>query len=64
VTSPSILQNPLVHYVPAVVSASTILLVAVFLLGDRPTMQLIAFGIAALDIIVTPQVLKRAFEPE
>ncbi len=64
VTDSSILQNTLVHYGLPAISASTILLIAVFLLGDRPTMQLLAFGFAAFDIIVVPQFLKRAFEPE
>jgi hypothetical protein len=54
----SILQNPVVHYGMPVMSAGIVVLVALTLLDG--TMQLAALGIAAVEILVTPQILKRA----
>ena len=54
----SILQNPLVHYGIPVMNAGIVVVVALTLLDG--TMQLAALGIAAVEILVTPQILKRA----
>jgi len=54
----SVLQNPLVHYGIPVMNAGIVVVVALTLLDG--TMQLAALGIAAVEILVTPQILKRA----
>ena len=54
----SVLQNPLVHYGMPLLSASVIVLVAFAFLDG--TMQLVAFGMAALEILVAPQIIQRA----
>jgi hypothetical protein len=55
---PSILQKPLVHYGLPAVSASIVVLIAFVLLDG--TIQLAALGIAAVELLVAPQILKRA----
>jgi len=55
---PSILENPLVRYGLPAVNAIIIAAIAfVFLDG---TMRWAALGIAALEVTVVPQILKRA----
>lgn len=55
---PSILERPVFHYGMPAMSASVVGLVALAFLDG--TMQLAAFGIAAVELLVVPQVLKRA----
>ena len=54
----SVLQNPLVHYGMPAMSAGVVVVVALTLLDG--TMQLAALGIASIEVLVTPQILKRA----
>ena len=53
-----ILGKPLVHYGLPAISASVVVLIAFTLLDG--TIQLAALGIAAVELLVVPQVLKRA----
>jgi hypothetical protein len=54
------LQNPAVHYGMGLTSAAILLAVA-FLFLDG-TMQYLVAGMAALEIVAVPQILKRAGE--
>ena len=54
----SVLENPVVHYGMPAMSAGLVVVVALTLLDG--TMQLAALGIAAVEVLVTPQILKRA----
>jgi hypothetical protein len=55
---PSILQNPVVHYGLPAINAVVIALIAFVLLDG--TVRLAALGVAAVEVLVVPQVLKRA----
>jgi hypothetical protein len=55
---PSILQNPIVHYGVPAINAVIIAIMAFVLLDGA--IQLAALGIAAVEIFVAPQILKRA----
>ena len=54
---PSILQNPVVHYGLPAINAVVIALIAFVLLDE--TVRLAALGVA-VELLVVPQVLKRA----
>ena len=54
------LRNPLFRWSIGLSGAVVIAAIAYFLLSG--TVQLVAYGIAVLDAIVTPQILKRAAE--
>jgi len=54
----SILQNPVVHYGLPAINAVVIALIAFVLLDG--TVRLAALGVAAVEVLVVPQVLKRA----
>ena len=55
---PSIFHSPAIRYGISFVSATVIALIAfAFLKG---TVRWVALGIAALEVIVTPQILKQA----
>ncbi|WP_408957642.1 hypothetical protein [Natrinema sp. 74] len=53
-----VLDNPAIRWGYSIASGTTIAALAVFMLDG--TAQLVALGIAVLDIVVTPQILKRA----
>jgi len=55
---PSILQNPVVHYGLPAINAVVIAFIAFVLLDG--TVRLAALGVAAVEVLVVPQVLKRA----
>jgi len=54
------LRNPVFRWSIGLSGAVVVAIVAYFFLSG--TVQLVAYGIAALDAIVTPQILKRAAE--
>ena len=54
------LRNPLFRWSIGLSGAVILAAIAYFLLSG--TAQLVAYGIAVLDAIVTPQILKRAAE--
>lgn len=56
----SLLEKPIIRYGYPLVTAAIIVLIAFFLLDG--TIRWIALGIAVLEIIVTPQILKRVAE--
>ena len=58
--SPNPLLNPVFRYGMAATSAAIVLVVA-FLFLDG-TARLVAVGIAVLEVLVTPMILKRAGE--
>lgn len=55
---PSIFQNPIVRYGLPAVNAAIIAVIAFVLLEG--TVRWVALGIAVLEVLVVPQVLKRA----
>jgi len=55
---PSIFDSPVVRYGISLVNAAVIAIIAFVLLEG--TIRWVALGIAALEIIVTPQILKHA----
>ncbi|WP_336337078.1 hypothetical protein [Haloarcula brevis] len=55
---PSPFENPIVRYGIPLVSATVIAAIA-FLLLDG-TIRYVALGIAMLEVVVTPQILKQA----
>jgi len=55
---PSIVDSPAIRYGISLVNAAVIAIIAVALLDG--TIRWIALGIAALEVIVTPQILKHA----
>ena len=55
---PSPFASPLVRYGMSFVSAAVVAVVAFTLLEG--TIRYVALGIAALELVVTPQILKRA----
>lgn len=54
----SAFTNPLVRYGMAATNAGVVAVIALTVLEG--TMQLVALGIAALEVLVVPQILKRA----
>jgi hypothetical protein len=54
----SILQNPAVHYGVPLVNAAIVAAIALTLLDG--TARWVALGIAALELVVAPQILRRA----
>ncbi|ELZ95963.1 hypothetical protein C440_06722 [Haloferax mucosum ATCC BAA-1512] len=52
------LSNPLVHYGIGLVSTAVILLIA-FTVVEDSTVRWLMVGIAVLELVVTPQILKR-----
>jgi hypothetical protein len=54
----SILQNPAVHYGVPLFNAAIIAAIALTLLDG--TVRWVALGIAILEVVVAPQILKRA----
>lgn len=54
----SVLENPVVHYGVPIVNAAIIVAIALTLLDG--TVRWVALGIAAVEVVVTPQILKRA----
>ncbi|GGK73907.1 MULTISPECIES: hypothetical protein [Haloarcula] len=55
---PSPFENPIVRYGIPLVSASVVAAVAFLLLEG--TIRYVALGIAALEVVVAPQILKQA----
>ncbi|GCF14851.1 hypothetical protein Harman_27860 [Haloarcula mannanilytica] len=55
---PSPFENPIVHYGIPLVSAAVVAAVAFLFLEG--TIRYVALGIAALEVVVTPQILKQA----
>ncbi|AUG47968.1 hypothetical protein BVU17_10720 [Haloarcula taiwanensis] len=55
---PSPFENPIVRYGLPLVSATIVAAVALFLLEG--TIRYVALGIAALEVVVVPQILKQA----
>ncbi|WP_199723043.1 hypothetical protein [Halobellus sp. Atlit-38R] len=55
---PSIFDSPVVRYGLSLVNAAIIAIIAFVLLEG--TIRWVALGIAALEIVVTPQILKHA----
>lgn len=55
---PSPFENPAVRYGLSIINAAMVAAVALLLLDG--TIRLIALGIAVLEVVVTPQILKRA----
>ncbi|UWG47563.1 putative membrane protein [Halanaeroarchaeum sp. HSR-CO] len=55
---PSIFDSPAVRYGISLVNAGVIAAIAIVLLTG--TIRWVALGIAALEVIVTPQILKHA----
>jgi hypothetical protein len=55
---PSPFENPAVRYGISFVNATIIAAIAVLLLDG--TIRWVALGIAVLELVVTPQILKRA----
>jgi len=55
---PSIFDSPLVRYGISLVNAAIVAVIAVTLLEG--TVRWVALGIAALEVVVTPQILKHA----
>jgi hypothetical protein len=55
---PSIFQNPIVRFGLPAVNAAIIAVIAFVLLEG--TVRWVALGIAVLEVVVVPQVLKRA----
>ena len=55
---PSPFENPVVRYGLSIISAAIIAVIAIALLEG--TIRWVVFGIAVLEVVVTPQVLKRA----
>jgi hypothetical protein len=58
VSQHSPLANPVVRYAVGATGAIAVAAVAYLFLDG--TVQLVAYAIAALDLLVTPQILKRA----
>lgn len=56
----SLLEKPIIRYGYPLVTAAIIVLIAFTLLDG--TIKWVALGIAVLEIIITPQLLKRAAE--
>jgi hypothetical protein len=54
----SVLENPIVHYGVPIFNAAIIAAIALTLLDG--TVRWVALGIAALEVVVAPQILKRA----
>jgi hypothetical protein len=52
------LTNPILRYAIGATGAIAVAAIASLLLDG--TVQLVAYAVAALDLVVTPQVLKRA----
>lgn len=52
-------RNPLLRWGLPAMTAAVIAGIALFLITDQ-TLRLLMLGIAVLDIVVTPQILKRA----
>ncbi|WP_459194254.1 hypothetical protein [Halosimplex sp. J119] len=59
-SQPNLLMNPLFRYGMAASGAAVVAVVAYLYLEG--TTQLVAYGVAALDVLVTPQILKHAAE--
>lgn len=57
---PSILENPAFHYGVPILNAGIIVVIALTLLSG--TVKWAALGVAAVEAIAVPQVLKRAAE--
>jgi hypothetical protein len=57
----NILQNPLIRHGQAILSAGLIVIVAIFFLEDTLVRNL-ALLMAAVEVIVTPRILKRVAE--
>ena len=57
--SPNLFRNPLFRWGLPTMSALVIVATAFFLVDDR-MFQLMMFAFAAADLLVTPQILKRA----
>jgi len=55
---PSIFDSPLVRYGISLVNAAIVAVIALTLLEG--TVRWVALGIAALEVVVTPQILKHA----
>ena len=55
---PSIFDNPAIRYGISLINATIIAIIAFTLLEG--TIRWVALGIAALEVIVTPQILKHA----
>mgnify|MGYP006896942519 CR=1 FL=1 len=57
--SPNLFRNPLFYWgLPAMTTA--IIIAIAFLVIEDQTLRLIMLGVAAVDILVTPQILKLA----